>query len=140
MAEYEEQEYLNMLYALGIAHGNPRRAVHVYAEEFTQDGDRIPDYRVIEAVPARLLQGHGLIHNHNRGVRLNLERYPLELEDLVLAQVADTPGLSTRVIATRLGLHGNHQLVDRILLDNGLHAYHFRKVQDMRQPQDGQRR
>lgn len=140
MAEYEEHEYLNMVYALGRADGNARRAVQIYAEEFAQEGDRIPDHRVIESVPRRLLQGHGLVPHHNRGARLQAEPYPPELEDLVLAQVADTPGLSTRVIATRLGIPNNHQLIDKILLDNGLHAYHFRKVQDLRQPQDNQRR
>lgn len=136
MAEYEDLEYWNMLMALGEARGNPRRAVQIYAETYAQEEDRVPDHRVIENLRERLLGGRTLVPNHNRGQILHVEPYDRHLEDLVLAQVADTPGISTRLIAIRLGLRDNHQLVHRILKDNGLHPYHYRKVQDLRQPRD----
>lgn len=140
MAEYQEREYWNMLMALGEARGNHRRAVQIYAENYAEEGDRVPDHRVIENLQRRLLEGRTLLPDHNRGRVLHVEPYDHYLENLVLAQIADDPGLSTRVIALRLGLQDNHQLVHRILIDNGLHPYHFRKVQDLRQPRDNERR
>lgn len=141
MAEYEEREYMNMLLALGQANGNHRRAVQIYAENYAAEEDRIPDHRVIENLQARLLRGHALVPDHNRGRRLHFEpNYPPELEALVIAAVEDDPSLSTRVLAIRFGLRENHQLIHKILKDNGRHPYHFRKVQDMRQPRDFENR
>lgn len=137
MAEYEEREYLNMLLALGQAEGNHRRAVQIYAENYAAEGDRIPDYRIIHNLQARLLRGGQLVPDHNRGRFLHGElNYPPELEALVLAAVEDNPCLSTRVLAIRFELPNNHQLIHKILKDNGMHPYHYRKVQDMRQPRD----
>lgn len=139
MAEYQEREYMNMLLALGQANNNYRRAVQIYAEQYAVEGERIPDHRVIENLQVRLLRGEPLIPAHNRGRVLHI----LLVYNLVLAQVDEEhgePGLSTRLIALRLGLRNNHQLVHRILKDNGKHPYHFRKVQDLRQPRDYENR
>lgn len=140
MAEYSQEEYYNIIIAYGAANENAGRAVEIYAERFPDE--RIPGVGVFNNLRQRLLIGEGnLVPQHNRGIRVhNNRRYTQELEDIVLAMFDDDPRLSTRVAAARLFLHNNHEIVHRILKDNGRHPYHFLKVQDLIEPRDYENR
>lgn len=138
MVEYEPEEYFEMLMMLGEAEHNYTRAAALYAERHPDD--RHPGRQVFISLENRLLMTNSMSPNHNRGERLlnNALHYPIELENLVLEHFNARPGLSTRVAAIRLGT--SHQIVQKILKDNGRHPYHFLKVQDLVQPRDYERR
>lgn len=140
MAEYAQEEYYNMILAFGAANENAPRAVQIYAERFPDE--RLPGVGVFHNLRQRLLFGTGnLVPQHNRGNHVNNNRhYTPEQEELVLDMFDDDPRLSTRVAATRLFLHNNHEVVHKILKDNGRHPYHLLKVQDLVGPRDYQNR
>lgn len=138
MAEYEPDEYFEMLMILGEAGRNYTRAADLYAERHPDD--RHPRRNVFINLENRLLMTNCMSPNHNRGQRLaqNDRGYPLELQNLVVEHFDNDPGLSTRKAAARLGT--SHQVIHKILKDNGRHPYHFLKVQDLVRPRDYERR
>lgn len=134
MAEYEPEEYFEMLMILGETNRNYARAAGLYAERHPEG--RHPEPNVFISLENRLLMSNCMSPHHNRGQRLlnNGRGYAAELENLVLQHFDADPSLSTRVAAVRLGTA--HQVVQKILKDNGRHPYHFLKDQDLVRPRD----
>lgn len=141
---YTWQEYFQMFGCLAQTEGDPRAAANLYREQFAElnDGRRFPDHRVFVNLQNRLAQGGALvpggIPRARQGRRDN--NIDPDLERLVLEQFNENPNLSTRIVAVRLGLDQNqNRLVHRILKANGLHPFHYQKVQALA-PRDFQRR
>lgn len=134
---YTWQEYFDMFGCLTNedVNGDPRRAANLYRLRFQDEGRRMPDHRVFINLQARLARNGPLVPGvviQPRQGRRQIYGVDPNLEFLILAQFADSPNLSTRVCALRLGLGNNqHRLVDRVVKANGLYPCKYQKVQGL---------
>lgn len=119
------RELADIHFVYGYCDGNARAAAREYHLRFPTR--RVIDYRVFIAVH-RELSENGL----RRPPR---ERAPIvsaEMEERVLRLVYQDPTTSTRRIALQLGM--SHTKVWKILNKEGLYPFHFRKVQNLHEP------
>ena len=124
---YTLEESRKMFHCLVFMEYDSWEATILY-EERNPNRARFPDYRVFARLATRVvLNGQIFPNMHNGGLR----RVPLDenLERLVLVQFEESPHLSTRIVAQRLGT--SHVKVWKILKINGKHPYRFQKVQKL---------
>lgn len=125
VGHYSSQHIADIHFVYGLCNGNGARAVLEYARRFPNRPT--PNARTFVRVHLRL---------GNNGIRRPVnERHRLvspEDEEDVLRMITEDPKLSVRLIANRLNL--SKWTVWRILKREGLHPYHFRRVQDIIEP------
>lgn len=126
-----------MHYFYGNARGNGRLAARLYRNVLIQRGGsqprRYPDHRVFIRVHDALIAGR----RPGAGNVERIVRRDPDLEENILEEIARDPTASTRSIGRRLGVP--NQTVHRILGAEGMHPFHFRKVQNLL-PTDYERR
>jgi hypothetical protein len=136
MAAYTNEEYYDMLMALGECQGQPYVAARRY-EELYPNRARHPTALTIIGASQRLYEtGSVLPRKKDCGRRRN-ERNLRNVER-VLRAVEQEPETSVRVIAREHDL--SHSTVHRILKEEKLHAYHYTRVQELREEDYGRRK
>lgn len=131
MARYTNEEYYDMLMALGECHGEYHVAARRYAELYP-DRARHPSAAVILRAAQRLHEtGNVLPNNHDAG-RDRAARNPQNSETIIRA-VEQNPETSIRTIAREHDL--SYSTVQRTLKEEKLHAFHYTRVQHLR-PED----
>lgn len=122
--KYTPQEYTDMVLAYGLAGENARGAAVIYAERFPGRA-RQPSGRTIFRVVQQLRETGCLVHNVGAAgppVRLHVQN-----EERILEAFDENPGTSVRRVAHELGL--SRYAVHHTLRVNGLHPYHYQRVQ-----------
>lgn len=122
--QYTSQEYADIHLIYGQANLNARAAARMYAERFPNR--RHPSYQVFIDVHQRLSATGSVLPARNETGRLRTTR-TAELEEQILAYMEERPEASTREVGLLMGI--NHYTVSRILNDEGMHPYHYTKVQ-----------
>ena len=129
---FTSQEYCDIIIAYGLAGGNARGAARIYAERFPRRA-RHPTGRQIFRIVQQLRETGCLVHNPGVGVR----RYRVRNEEEILQVIYENPGMSVRRLAQNTGV--SRDTVHRILRVNGLHPFHYQRVQQQL-PRDAQQR
>lgn len=119
---YSASEIADIHFVYGFCNGIAAVAVVEYQRRFPSR--RPPTARTFTNIHLRLRE-HGIQAAPNERSRL----LSLEDEDEILRLIANNPRLSTRLIGRRLGI--SHWSVWQVLKNEGLHPYHFRKVQNL---------
>lgn len=136
MATYSIREYYDMLRALARVDENFREAPQEYVR-IVEDPDRIPREETFRALRDRVLQTGNLLPDHGNAGRRRT-RIPEDLRNRILEQFRLNPNLSTRLCAVRFEL--NHLDIHKILKEECLHPFHFKKVQHLVGQDDYNRR
>jgi len=132
---YTNEEYFDMLMALGECHGEYYVAARRYTELYPNRA-RHPSASVILRAAQRLFEtGSVLVNKHDTG--RNREARNLQNTETVLRAFEQNPESSVRVVAREHNL--SHTTVHRILQEEKLHAFHYTRVQHLR-PEDYQAR
>ncbi|CAK1600423.1 unnamed protein product [Parnassius mnemosyne] len=119
------REVADIHYIYGFCDGNARAASREYHQRFPTRP--AVDYRVFLAVH-RELSENGLHRPH----RERASTVPVDVDEQVLRLVYQDPTISTRRIALQLGI--NHVQVWKILKKECLYPFHFRRVQNLHEP------
>lgn len=122
---YSAAETADIHFVYGFCNGNAAAAVVEYQRRFPRR--RPPSARTFTNIHMRFRE-HGIQAAPNERFRL----LSPEDEEEILRLIANDPRLSTRLIGRRLGL--SHWSVWKVLKNEGLHAFHFRKVQNLIEP------
>lgn len=122
---YSSQHIADIHFVYGFCNGNANRAVREYAQRYPNRPT--PNARTFIRIHLRLSE-NGIRKPANERVRL----VSPEEEEEVLRLITEDPRLSVRLIANRLNL--SRWTVWRILKREGLHPYHFRRVQNIIDP------
>jgi len=131
MATYTNEEYYDMLMALGECHGQHHAAARTYVELYP-NRERHPSAPVILGAAQRLHEtGSVLPNKHDTG--RNRAARNLRNTETVIRAVEQNPETSVRTIAREYGL--SYSAVRRILKEKKLHAFHYTRVQHL-QPED----
>lgn len=120
----------DMHFVYGLCNGNARAAVREYQRRYPNRP--IPNHQTFSAIHARLAE-YGIRRPQG-------ERNPSvseHSEEAVLNLIVSDPRLSVRRISTRLEI--SRWTVWKILKKEGLHPYHLRRVQDIREPDNAAR-
>lgn len=125
MVAYTFDEYTDMLLTLGECLGNANAAVRRYGEKFPLRN--VPNLRTFLNVERRLRETGKLEVTNNTG-RPRIAR-TVEDEEQILHIIEQDPTLSTRQLALMTG--NSQSTVSRVLREQCLHAFHFRKVQEL---------
>lgn len=122
---FSSQDLANIHFVYGFCNGNANAAVREYARRFPNKPT--PNARTFVRLHLNLAE-NGIRIPANPRTRL----VSLQDEEEVLELITLDPQLSVRRIAIRLGL--SKWTVWKILKREGLHPYHFRRVQDLTEP------
>ncbi|XP_072744355.1 uncharacterized protein [Anoplolepis gracilipes] len=123
---YTAVEYTDMIITYGMAGKNARAAARLYAEQFPER-ERHPNHLVILRCIQRAREtGVFVANRQTAGAPM---QYGVNDEERVLGAVKDNPQISVHCLARMLGLSRN--IVHRILRQNGLHPFHFPRVQQL---------
>lgn len=128
MESFTSQEKGDILLAYGAAHGSGREAARIYAERFPNR--RCPHPSTFESMLQRLRRnGIGRTNNIDRGA----DRYvqTVRLEEEVLNEIENNRGVSIRELSRQF--HASYETIRSILKENGLHAYHYQRVQHLQE-------
>lgn len=117
---FSNEEYADMHFIYGYCNGSARQAVTEYRHRFPNR--RVPHYRTFMEVH-RQFRECGL-RGYLFDRRVNL---PADLDEQVLDAVTADPTISVRRISRQFGIPIT--TVWRILKREGLHPYHYQKVQ-----------
>lgn len=135
---YSLSEYAEMHYYYGVAQGNGHEAARLYREQLQRRGgrqpDHYPDHRVFINTHNTLMAGR-IPGQHGPGE--GIPRADPDRNERVLEEVQRDSTTSTRKMARRLDIP--RVSIQRILHEEGYHAYHIRRVQAL-QPTDYQMR
>ena len=126
MAEYTSDEYTDMIIMYGEAGRNAALAARLYAQEFP-DRERHPSHQVIMRCVQRCRETGSVLQARRDGGPRRQVR--VEDEERILRAFEENPGNSIRRAARALGLSRN--VVHRTLRQNGLHPYHYQRVQQI---------
>ncbi|EZA55351.1 hypothetical protein X777_04866 [Ooceraea biroi] len=132
---YTNEEYYDMLMALGECHGQYHVAARRYTELYPNRA-RHPSARVILRAAQRLHETSSVLANKHDTGRNREARNVRNVENVVYS-FEDNPDKSIRVVAREQDL--SYATVQRILKEEKLHAFHYTCVQHLR-PEDYQRR
>lgn len=123
--EYTNEEFADMHYFYGMANGSSLEARRLYLANFPNR--RIPDQGIFERIHRRLRETGQLapFRAEAGGQAVGLQN--LNMEDVVLRRIRDDPEISTRRLATELGV--SRMNIWRIIHDAGYYPYHFQRVQ-----------
>lgn len=131
MAGYTNEEYYDMLMALGECHGQHNVAARRYAELYPNRA-RHPSASTILRAAQRLYEtGNILPIKHDVGRDRNARN--LRNVETVVRAFEQKPETSIRIIAREHDL--SYSTVRRILEEEKLHAFHYTRVQHLR-PED----
>jgi len=121
---YTTEEYTYMIYFYGMARGNARAAERLYAERFPNR--RHPSRRTITACFRRAIDtGILAVHQHrDRAMRRHVND-----DERILRAFEENPQNSVRRVSRALAIP--QTTVHRVLRENGLHPYHFQRVQQL---------
>lgn len=123
--EYTAGEYTDMLIVYGVAGENANVAARLYAERFPNR--RHPNRNTILRCIRRAQEtGCMLLNRQFAGAQL---RVRVEDEERILRAFEENPGNSVRHVARALGL--SRYVVHNTLRRNGLHPYHYQRVQQL---------
>lgn len=127
------EEYFRMVLYYGEAGGAPGRSARA-ARLWSDFYQRPLDPRTIDNTVRRLMEtGSLLVRNPNGGrPRNQRDRF----REPILEAFAEDPTTSLRVVARELSEDLNarvtYSMVQRVMKEDGQHAYHYRRVQDLR--------
>jgi len=125
---YTNEEYYDMLMALGECHGQYHVAARRYAELYPNRA-RHPSAPVILRAAQRLHEtGSVLPDKHNAGRNRNARN--LRNTKQIVRAFEDNPETSIRVVAREHNL--SYSTVQRTLKEEKLHAFHYTRVQHLR--------
>ncbi|XP_011687036.1 PREDICTED: uncharacterized protein LOC105449477 [Wasmannia auropunctata] len=136
MAAYTNEEYYDMLMVLGECHGQYYVAARRYAELYPNRA-RHPRPNVILEAAQRLYETGSVLQKKKDAGRHRNARN-LQNVETVLRAVEQEPEISIRDIAREYQL--SYSTVQRILKEEKLHAYHYTRVQHLREEDYPQRR
>jgi transcriptional regulator with GAF, ATPase, and Fis domain len=115
-----------MLITYGMAEENIRAAVRLYAERFP-GREHHPGYNVFLRCIRRARETGSLLpHRRLAGVPAQCRVID---EERILQAFEENPGNSVRRVARTLGL--SRSAVHRVLRRNGLHPFHYQRVQQL---------
>jgi len=129
MTAYSNEEYYDMLMALGECQGQYYTAARRYAELYPNRA-RHPRASVILGAAQRLFETGSVLPKKNDTGRHRVARN-LQNVETVLRAVEQEPETSIRNIAREHQL--SYSTVQRILKEEKLHAYHYTCVQHLRE-------
>lgn len=122
------REYAEMHYVYGFCDGNARAAQREYHVRYPER--RVPSPAVFSRLHQRLLE-RGTVYKQPSEV--GPARQNVNVDELVLNMVEDNPQISSRQLASEVGV--SQWKVLSILHENQFHPYHFTQVQAL-EPQD----
>ncbi|KAJ8939148.1 hypothetical protein NQ318_010903 [Aromia moschata] len=125
-AQFNNEEYTDMILVYRFCEGNARLSVRVYGERFPNR--RLPNHTTFTAVVRRLREtgrfaARTADYGRNRFVRT------ADVEEEILARVEADPELSTRRIGAEMEI--SKDVVHRTLKEQLPHPYHKTPVQDL---------
>ena len=123
---YTTGEYADMIICYGMTGENALAAEHLYAERFPNR--RHPSHVTIARCVRRLRETGFVLPQHQNRVDVPVRRHVNDDEE-VLRAFEDNPGNSVRRVAHALDIP--RSTVHRILRENGLHPYHYQRVQQL---------
>ncbi|RLU25143.1 hypothetical protein DMN91_003235 [Ooceraea biroi] len=129
MAAYTNEEYYDMLMALGECQGQYHVAARRYAELYPNRA-RHPRPNVILAAAQRLYET-GSVLPKKKDTGRHRDASTLRNVETVVRAIEQEPETSIRDIAREHEL--SYSTVQRILKEEKLHAYHYTRVQHLRQ-------
>ncbi|XP_058810561.1 histone-lysine N-methyltransferase SETMAR-like [Phymastichus coffea] len=123
---YSNEEYTDMVLCLGWAEDNANAAARRYAELYPLRAQH-PNPRTIENTVRRLREtGSVVVRNPDGGRQRQRDR----LHDPIVAAFAADPTDSlrsvSRQVSAALGVACSYSTVQRVMKDDGQHAYHLR--------------
>jgi len=127
MAEYTAQDYTDMIILYGVARENAYVAARLYAERFPER-ERHPDHKVILRCIRRVRETGSVLPYARRGIG-GLRPARVNDEERILRAFEENPRNSIRRVARALNV--SRHVVHRVLRQNGLHPYHFQRVQQL---------
>lgn len=120
---FTAEEYTDMIVCYGLAEENAIAAARLYAERFPNR--RHPtDLSIIRCLRRLRETGFILPQRQNRPVHRHIN-----VDEEVLRVFDDNPGNSVRRVAHALDIPKSS--VHRILRENGLHPFHYQRVQHL---------
>ncbi|GBP45079.1 hypothetical protein EVAR_33184_1 [Eumeta japonica] len=128
--QYSSQHVADIHFVYGLCDGNAVLAVREYAQRFPNRPTL--NARTFVRIHLRLSE-NGIRRPANESTRFVLPRD----EEAILRLITEDPGLSVRWIANRLNL--SRWSVWRVLKREGLHPFHFRRTQDLIEPDHARR-
>jgi len=134
MAKYTAQEYTDMIITYGMAGENADVAKRLYAERFP-GRERHPGANVILRCIRRARETGSLLPSW-RNAGAPVRRRVID-EERILEEFGENPGTSVRRASNTLNL--SNYMVNRTLHENGLHPYHYQRVQQLL-PRDQEQR
>lgn len=130
--EYTIKEYYDMLRTLARVNEDFSSTPEEYAR-IVENPLRIPRPATFQSLKDRVLETGSLLPDHKNAGRKKI-RISVQLRAEVLRRFEENPNLITRLCAMRLRI--SHQDIHTILSEQGLHPFHFTKVQQLIGPRD----
>jgi len=134
MAKYTAQEYTDMIITYGMAGENAGIAKRLYAERFP-GCEWHPGVNVILSCIRRARETGSLLPSW-RNAGAPVRRRAID-EERILEEFGENPGSSVRRASNTLNL--SKYMINRTLHENGLHPYHYQRVQQLL-PRDQEQR
>lgn len=122
--EYTYEQLADMHYFYGMANGNSSEARRLYSVHFPTR--RIPDSRLFDRIHRRLRET-GQLAPVRIDVGAVVAQQNVIVDEVILQRVRDDPDISTRRLATELGV--SRMAVWRVIHDAGYYPYHLQRVQ-----------
>ncbi|KAB0803304.1 hypothetical protein PPYR_00274 [Photinus pyralis] len=118
--DFVERRDMHFIY--GLADGNARKAVRLYAERYP---NRVQPNRAQFVNIHRNLGEHGTLGRNPDVTGRPRTRRTVEFEEAVLNRIEGNPSTSTRAIAHELDC--SNMSVWQVLNDEGMHPFHLQK-------------
>jgi len=131
---YTAEEYTDMIICYGIAMENALAAERIYAERFPNR--RHPSHITISRCVRRSKETGFLLPQKQHFVNVPVRRQ-VNIDEQVLREFEENPNYSIRRVARTLGITRN--MVHRIIKQNGLHPFHYQRVQQLLPRDEGPR-
>ena len=126
MEQFTTREYTRVIMEYGRANKNARLAARLYAERYPEL--RHPSWATILRCVQRSEETGFILPNRERPGRRHVHLH-VRIEERILREFERNPGTSVRRVAAALGICKH--TVHRTLRENGLHPYHYRRVQQL---------
>ena len=124
--EFTPSEYVDMIITYGMAGENARAAARLYAVRFP-GRERHPSFgTILRCIRRGRETGSLLLNHHNAGAPMH---HRVNVEERILRAFEENSGNSVRRVAHMLDV--SRYVVHRTLRQNGLHPYHYQRVQQL---------
>ena len=124
--DFTATEYADMIICYGVAGESARAVERLYAERFPNHPH--PSKCTITRCIRRLRETGFVLPRHQNRVDAPVHRH-VNIDEAVLHAFEENDGSSVRQIARELNIPKS--TVHRILQENGLHPYHYQRVQQL---------